>query len=855
MRFVLYILTFLSLGVNLSLAREIALGGLSFYGNDKNISERTSYNVFGKQQYLPKNHLSITFEISLYGSYSIGHILTCKNDTEEIFNLIATQDQTKSDSVYFNLNISRTGQKLIIPIHRSLMEKGVWHTLHLSFDSKDGSASLCIDGVSISAKNEKDIFKKNEKVKFIFGICDHYLDLFPFAIRNLQYSTDKKEYFFPLDEYSGNVVHTSKGQAMGIVNNPYWLYQTHFNWTKTGELPEKEIAAVYMDSKENRIYIYTSSQTYAYNISSDKIQSQKNNFHGIFRFIKGGGENYQYIEKTGNLILFNNLQASGIMGTTALYNRHANSLEIIGNSDLGSRLHHNSAFMDKECRNIYQFGGYGKMQYHNCFHVMNLKDYTWKPTSFSGDQIEPRFYSSVGLDYSDDHEDVYIYGGYGNEAGRQDDGGKYFHDLYKIRLKDNSISEIFNFNPKKRDMVPCRDLIMRPEENEFYTLCYSQYKPESNLVLWKFNWSDGTCKAVSDSIPFLSQRISTQAHLFESIKSNCLICVLQEFMTPENSKIKIYRLSTPLVDNSVHANTEENQSSKTLFLYAGIIILGILTIVLAGKRKKKVIVPEGKEASETIQETVQIKEDAEEIQTYSNRFFILGDFTAFDRSGKDITYLFSSKLRQLFLLIFFHTFRSTSHGISSNEISSIIWPEKELSKSKNIRGVTIKNLRDALSDIDGINLVNDGGKWFFEIDWTVCSCDYMDILEADLSDISGYDSISTYVRLLRRGSILKSENLDWLDIFKSEFEESILQTYGKVMNEAFERADYMMSYKISQVLLLADPLNEDLMKVEINSLIGLGDPIKARMKFRQFSLNFYDAYKKIIQYEDYISIY
>lgn len=852
MRIALSILILLSLSLNLSFAGNTALGGLSFHGNNENISDRTSYNVFNKMKYLPKDSLVISFEINLCGSYTIGHILTCKNDTDEIFNLIATQNQVKSDSVYFNLNISRTGQKLVIPIHRSHIENGIWHKLHISLDSKHSNASLCIDSICVSAKNEtKHFFKKNEKVKFVFGVCDHYLDIFPFSIRNLQYVSDKKEYFFPLDEYSGNVVHTSKGQAMGTVNNPYWLYQTHFNWTKTGEFPENEIAAVYMDSEENRIYIYTSSQTYIYYISADKVLSQRNNFKDIFRFIKGGGVNYQYIEQSGILILFNNLRADGIGGTTALYNRHTDSLEIIGNSDLGSRLHHNSAFMDKECKNIYQFGGYGRMQYHNCFHIMNLEDLKWKPISFSGDPIEPRFYSSVGLDYSGNNEDVYIYGGYGNEAGRQDDGGKYFHDLYRISLKDNSIQEIFNFNPDKRDMVPCRDMIIKPEESEFYTLCYSQYKPESSLVLYQFNWSDGTCKAVSDSIPFLSQKISTQVHLFESRKSNCLICVLQEFTTPENSNIKIYRLSTPIVGNSAYTKTEDSKSSKILLLFAVMMVLGVLAIMLNAKRRNKTIVPEENETNEAINK----EEHTEEILTYSNRFFLLGDFTAFDRNGKDITYMFSSKLRQLFLLIFFHTFRNTSHGISSNEISSIIWPEKELTKSKNIRGVTIKNLRDALSEIDGINLVNASGKWFFEIDWSVCSCDYIDTLGADLSDISGYDQIRPYVRLLRRGSILKSENFDWLDMFKSEFEESILQTYGKVMTEAFGRADYMVAYKISQVLLLTDPLNEDLMKIEINSLIGLGDPVKARMKFRQFSLNYYEAYGKSIHYENYISLH
>lgn len=838
-----------------------SLGGLAFNGNNVDISERTSFQLFEKWKSLPGDSLVISFEISLYGDYSIGHILTCKNECEDVFNLIVSQESSKKDSLFFNLNVTRLGQKIVIPVSRKDLRRELWHSMCLSIDNVRKSIKIRFDDTVRDVGFEDSAYgSSKDMVKYVFGVCDHYLDAFPFAIRNLKYVGDSKKYFFPLGESSGEVAHSTNGEISGLIRNPEWLYRTHMKWRKIQELPETEIAAVCLDTTDNLLYLYTSSHLYVYTVATDEMTINFHPYGEMFRFSKGGGVNYEYYDDSGELILINNNRITGEPATLARYNTLTDSIIAVGDSHLGGRYHHNSVFKNNRGDRIYQFGGFARMQYHNSFHVLDTSTLTWDVAEFSGAVIEPRFYTSVGAGTGEDSRDIYLYGGYGNETGRQDDGGKYFYDLFRINPEEKVVEEIYDFNLGNFDKVPCRDLIVKADEKVMYTMCYSQYMPSSSLALFRFDWGDGSCMAVSDSIPFLSQKISTQVHLFESRLSKCLICVIQEFSDSQSSTIKLYKLSTPLAKESIMFTPGEPQGRKLTII--AVIVLGALIsclLIVIYKRRSAlhIEVHDVPDEDECVAETEEInagdEHEAGETDKMRNSVLMFGDFTIFDRQGRDVTYLFSSKLRQLFFLIFFHTFRKNSSGISSNEISSVIWPDKELTKSRNIRAVTIKNLRDALSGVDGITLVGSGGKWYFEIDQEVCFCDVLKVLGYKPREVSEYNVIRPYIHILRRGSILKTESYDWLDLFKSDMEESILRNFSEIMVEAYENGRYLISYKISQVLLLSDSLNDELMKYEVRSLIGLGEPVKARMRFRQFSVNYYEAYGVSIQFEDYVS--
>lgn len=832
-------------------------GGLGFHSNSYNISDRTSYNVFDNGQDLPKKRLDIHFELSLVNGSNIGYILTCKDSSTEIFNLSAKEVGTEAD-INLNLNLTFIGKKLTITIPKSECSKNIWHKTNILISPATGIVRMSVGGKSRSIEfDRKDL--PTGKARYVFGKCDHYVDVFSIAIRNLQWNRDGKSYIFPLSEISGESVSSSAGKATGSVSNPDWLLTRHYNWEHVSSIGADEIAAFFQDMDKHRIIAYTSRQQIIYDMAAGELSFKKHDPEKEFRIMKGGGFNCAHIDKTGKTIIFNCAPDSGKKPSIIEYDHESCSITRESYSNLTIRRHHNSTFSDKDGTMLYLFGGYGAFSYINTFNSLDLNTLSWSEAVFTGDTIAPRFYTSISSTHDGEGKHVWLYGGYGNISGRQDDGARYFHDLYQIDIDSRSVRKIHDFSLDGFDLVPSRNMIMGKDGHSFYTMCYPQYKPESHLQLYRFDWKDGTCTAVSDSISFISQKISTQVHLFADDIVGEMLCIVQEFTSRDNSTINIYRISMPLLNSAaIMKNNGKRQIMPILPVL--VIILVLCTIVIIRYKRKKISLP-AKQQDSSISPTISADtgsplndEEQPAVIAKANMICLLGDFSAFNRNGRDITYLFSPKIRSLFLLILLYSLQDRHKGISPNEISAILWPEKDLKASQNTRGVTLNKLKDILSEIDGISISRNGGKLTIEIDRDICNIDYIDAISPDttLWNTGDYDTIRPYIRLLRRGTLLRSEADSWTDPFKSEYEETILNICTPVMKTAYECSDFLTSYKLSQILLSINPLNEDILRTEINSLVGLKDPVKAKMKFRQFSLLYYEVYGKNLNYEDFI---
>ena len=81
--------------------------------------------------------------------------------------------------------------------------------------------------------------------------------------------------------------------------------------------------------------------------------------------------------------------------------------------------------------------------------------------------------------------------------------------------------------------------------------------------------------------------------------------------------------------------------------------------------------------------------------------------------------MFSSRLRQVFIYILLH---STHNGVLSASLNEVFWPDKPDDKVKNLKGVTINQIRKNLAELDGVELVHDKG--YFRLVFTDCYCDY-----------------------------------------------------------------------------------------------------------------------------------
>lgn len=152
-----------------------------------------------------------------------------------------------------------------------------------------------------------------------------------------------------------------------------------------------------------------------------------------------------------------------------------------------------------------------------------------------------------------------------------------------------------------------------------------------------------------------------------------------------------------------------------------------------------------------------------------NCIYLFGDFTLIDRKGKDISYLLSTRLQQVFCLILFH---SKEVGISSKLLSHLLWPDKPKDKVKTSRGVAINNLRKVLQEIDGIEIVFEDGHFRMIIN-SECFCDYLEI-NKEVNNNEGQISDDFY-NIIRRGKFLLGHDDPILDEEKSKTEKIIIE--------------------------------------------------------------------------------
>ena len=198
--------------------------------------------------------------------------------------------------------------------------------------------------------------------------------------------------------------------------------------------------------------------------------------------------------------------------------------------------------------------------------------------------------------------------------------------------------------------------------------------------------------------------------------------------------------------------------------------------------------------------------------------------------------MFSTKLKQTFLLILQY---SLEDGISSQQLSDILWPDKSENKAKNLKGVTLNHIRKALAELNNVELIHDKG--FFKIVLSDgCYCDYKRFFEIT----KGENMVNNkeLIEILIRGKFLKNTEDEMFDSFKQEIEnkaESILQME---IESRYAQQDYQTTLLLVDTLFNIDSLNEEALYYQIHSLIKLKMPDQAKNKYLLFSAE----YKKVM---------
>ena len=806
--------------------------GLLFQANDKEIKERTSLQIFqeGEIPCFTKN-FQLSFELSIRDFDTFGYVFLLKEDQGKTkYSFTYTYLDGENSTFKFNTDGKENHYSLNL---RNDALAYQWIPVSFAFDLQQDVLTIRI------GDNEKKITSLGLKDTFcphlFFGRYDYILDMPTFAIRNLKLEGDRSHsYTFPLNENEGEEVHTSTGKVLGTVVNPVWLINGSYHWEKLFEYSFQTPSGITFEPDSQRLIIFSQDSLLTYNLL--KRQPQKYSYSNKLP-VKLQLATHFMNTTDGKLYVYelNNLPLGD--ATVAALDLNNQEWKQTGVAALPVQLHHHDGFWDETTGKYLVFGGFGNKRFNNTFLEYDIEGDRWDTLSYSGDRIIPRYFSGMAVNKNREH--IYVFGGMGNESGEQSVGRNYLHDLYLLDRKQQSVRRLWQ-NASDHRLVVARDMILTPDEKYIYALCYPEYLSDTYLQLYRLTVDDGTMKALGDSIPMRSEEIMTNANLYYNSLTHEYYCTTTEFDKKGHTVIRTYVLSAPPVslDEIRSYGSRSSLEIRWLWIMAGIGVLlagGVLFVrKKRGKQRNAVLEsssvlmspPVGREPDKSVQgkETLA-KEDFESSLVRPNAVYLFGPFTVIDRNGRDITHLFSSRLRQVFIYILLH---STHNGVLSASLNEVFWPDKPDDKVKNLKGVTINQIRKNLAELDGVELVHDKG--YFRLVFTDCYCDYF-----RFRTLKNAEEVENELGiLLMRGKFLDGMDAGMMDHFKQKVEEFLSSFLPLEIERLYQQHKYDAVIRFCNVLFRVDPVNELALAYGMHALNHTGSSQEAILQYSLF---------------------
>ena len=486
-------------------------------------------------------------------------------------------------------------------------------------------------------------------------------------------------------------------------------------------------------------------------------------------------------------------------------------------------MHHHGSFYRPDTQQYIIYGGFAKMQYSSRFYTYNIADHHWHMLNEVQGERFPRYFLSMGYD---GQRYAYIFGGMGNESGDQTVGRRFFYDLHRYDTHTNRVEKVWNIDWKGHcDIVFSKSMVLTPDS--FYTIGYSEFKSNSYIHLYRFSLRDGHFCQLGDSILIHPDRIETETSLYYDALLHRFIVTVHEYKDEHHNTLHAYSINAPAITEAVFESYEHDQAHSSWLPYIIALLAAIVTTgvwLFHRAQRRRIIVNNDSEP------------EAEGIQP--NTLYLFGNFTACGRNGRDISYLFTDKLRLLLCLILQH---NAEGGISSQQLGYEMWGYKTPEKIKNSKSVAINHLRRVLKEFEGITLVYESGKFKLDTQATF-HCDYFSLLNL-LNDETAnlYERRIPILDIVCRGKFLTFMDAPVLDTFKSSTEQLLLKPLIALMNASVEQSDYKSVLRCVKCIFYIDPINETAFHTQTRVLKRLG---KIR-ELQDAIIHYNETYKKM----------
>lgn len=768
--------------------------GVLFSGNSFPIEKRSSYKVFSA--IVPpvlSGKIVISFELQMQEFNTFGYIFALKDgQSDNKLNLIFTY-KNDSESVFL-LNSENKYNYVSLDFSNQYLQHR-WLPVTMILDLETRQVSLSVAGKSAQAKIGQQVLSKLHP-ELTFGCHNFIVDVPTFSLRKLKIADAAHSFLFPLNESQGNDVYTDSGKRAGEIVNPTWLINNSYYWRK--DFSKTVVGGCGVSFGEEHIYILSKDSLLDYSMPEARMSSRPYANSLPLPLVLGTN----FMDRAAGQIYVYEINGLPQGATTfARLDLHSGAWEHVSSSSLPVQLHHHNCYFDKSQNRLIMFGGFGNQRYNNTFLAYHPDTHVIDTIKLKDNPIDPRFYSGMA---NQGDSILYIYGGVGNHYGDQSLGKQYYNDLYSVNLREQTVSKCWEQTVKEHQAV-ANTMVYSPKENAIYALKYKEYKRNTLAQLYKLPVGGGNIIPVAEPIPFISVSIRTNVSLHLNEVLNKLYCIVQEHSdTPVDTvRVTAYELAFPPLSKDRLQTV--SAGSNRLLMWVLLLLLPVAVLLYLGSRyfgRKRTVAEEQEPATEEAEAEEVADGDVQQPAVAGhkcNSIYLFGHFTVYDSRGKDITYMFSAKLKYIFIYLLYEY----KNGILSASLNNLFWADKDESKIKNLKGVTINHLRKVLAEIDGISLVYNKGFFKIEIDEGVCYCDYLKA-QKYLEE----KSLLPLLPVVRRGKFLDGINKELFDYPKAQTEELILDCLGTALLKERDTLSNANVIDICTVILAIDSANE-----------------------------------------------
>ncbi|GHT67798.1 hypothetical protein AGMMS50239_31640 [Bacteroidia bacterium] len=807
--------------------------GLKFHAYSYEPEMRTSLDLYPNDFFSFPKGFSISFDVKFEfkETQTYGYVFRIiDKNNHKIDFVLGDKNISFSSSLGDIIFIKTFSEVNLLPEH--------WIKIRLNVNIKEDELEICIGNVVRKWKVPE--VKNFNDVRVVFGKNNYpetqTVDVPDMTIKDIKIGNRNTSlYDWKLSKYASSGVYDELKNHFAECKNPDWILTQNVIWKKESTFtcegnpyitynPDKNIVAVadqhlfytfFLNDKQFKKQVVNKGFSYS-RYANQMIYNSADSSYYIYNLVK---------EEDGReFAAFN--QATGAWAETTPHNHFSDYW------------HHNRYFSVKN-NTLYLFGGYGHHKYKRDAFMYNASNNTWLKKTLTGDNIEPRYLSGLGV-ISDNQ--LLRFGGYGSESGNQELSPQHYYDAYSIDIETMEAKKLWTLKTPEENFVVSNSLIVDTANNCFYALCYPFMKFNTTVMLYKFSLTEPKYEILADTISLGFKDGRSFVDLFLDKTNHKLIAVTSSSIAMDSlASISIYSLSYPPF---LKADLYQPEKSKNkifgiilIFVFGGV---ASFFFFLFYKKRKMKTTEQTNIQSDTITEIDNDTESTSGISTVKSvrkqAISLFGGFQVIDKDGNDLTTEFKPLVKNLFLLVLLNTIKN-GKGISFLKLKEILWFDMTEESANNNRGVAMSKIRQIMKHLGNVRFLKHGVYWTIEFGNDIY-CDYYEALILirkikERKDININD-IKRLLSIVSEGELLPNIQTDWADTFKSDFSNDFVDLILPFINRKETGFSDSLYIDMANAIFTHDPLNEDALRLKCSILVKMGKNSLAKNTYTTF---------------------